>query len=698
MSSEYSYDKENEHWPFYVIVLTGLVTLPVTYSLFPSKIASAAAPKVTTDFRPKDGDLIASQRKALMRKNRRTWSILIAVGGWSVLIYMSYLIATAHRTPPKIYNPYDILGISESATEKEIKKWYKRLSLKFHPDKIRLDASKNETIEDVNAKYAELTQAYQALTDEVVRENVINFGHPDGKQPFSYGIALPSWLVQDQRVTALVMGLYSFLFLLMLPYAVGSWWYGLQRVSKDGVLMESANNLFREYKEDTDEGGVITALSVGKEFEEHASKIDESHLTKLESRILAEGELGPFAGGLTVKDKTKLEDLDDADRRKVLALLWAYLGRIDLDDPALNAFKYKFAPIAHSLANSFTSIALAYGNAGPILAAFRTSQHLIQAVPPNASPLLQLPYFTPKVIRSIEGDSRLHHTIEQFMDLPDTKRRKLAVGHGLLSENEYKTAVDVSLQLPYFRVAKAFFKVTGEKFIIPSSLVSLVVKGRFIPPGSEKVPEVNEIDLEDIDPPEDDLEALLGKNKNKKIKTVDGKVVIQDETPSLPPKAFAPYYVREHAPKWSVFLTDSKQGKMAVPPFTFTSFDEPITTADGKPTYAMQTLKAQFQAPPQRGQYTFVMHVICDSYVGFDTKMEVTLKVDDASMAAPQKDDDEISEPDEDTIAGQMQALKTGGLSAPQSKKKAVESDDESGTDDDDNDTSETNTDTEDES
>ena len=41
------------------------------------------------------------------------------------------------------------------------------------------------------------------------------------------------------------------------------------------------------------------------------------------------------------------------------------------------------------------------------------------------------------------------------------------------------------------------------------------------------------------------------------------------------------------------------------------------------------------------------MHLICDSYVGFDTKMEVTLVVDEASKAAAIEAEDEISEPDE---------------------------------------------------
>lgn len=414
--------------------------------------------------------------------------------------------------------------------------------------------------------------------------------------------------------------------------------------------MESANNLFRQYDDEIDEGGIITALSTGKEFED-SLKDDkaESGLSKIESRISAGGDILQFAGGMPPKEKAKLEDLESGVRRKALALLWAYLGRVELEDQALDKAKFEVGPIAQSLTKSFTAIALAYGNSGPILSSFYASQLLIQAIPPKSFPLLQLPHFTPVIAKSVQGDSKVPMSIQQFMDLPESRRRSLAVGNGRLTEEEYKTAVDVALQLPYLRVAKAFFKVTGERFIIPSSLVTLVVKGRFVPPGSRNVPEINELDLEDVDPAEDDLDALLGRKKKPVGKDAEGKPIIPaDDKPVLPPLAFAPYFGRDHSPRWHVFLTDSKQGKMAVPPFTFAQFDQPIFEADGKtPTFKMQTLKAQFQAPPQAGHYTFVMHAVCDSYVGLDTKMEVTLIVEEASRAAEMAAEDEISEPEE---------------------------------------------------
>ncbi|KAI1098066.1 Sec63 Brl domain-containing protein [Jackrogersella minutella] len=703
MSSEYSYDEQGQFYPFFIFTLTSIVTLPLTYNLLaPSKDPASVAPRLQSSYQPEHADLIQAQRAAQKRKQRKVKRAIAVVLGWAMMAGMLYLIVTTQRTVAKIWNPYDILGISESSTDKQIKSHYRRLGLQYHPDKARPDAAKNETIETLNDKWVDITKAYQALTDEDVRNNYIQYGHPDGKQSYSIGIALPQFIISEGNGKYVVL-VYALLLGVLLPYYVGTWWYGTQRITKEGVLVESANNLFREYSEAMDEGDLVTALSAGKEFQE-SLKGDkaESGLSKIESKILSEGQIAPFAGGLSVKDKEKLEDLDSGIRRKVLALLWAYLGRVELDDQALNTAKYLVAPIAQNLCGAFRAISLAYSNTGPILSSFYTSQRLIQAIPPKASPLFQLPYFTPAVVKAIEGDSKTHLTVQEFMDQPDSQRKGAAVGNGLLSEEQYKTAVGIASQLPYLRVAKAFFKVAGERFIIPSSLVTLVVKGRFIPPGSTNVPEINELDLEDIDPAEDDLDALMGRKKTEK--DANGKLVTKDDIkPVQPPLTFAPYYSRNHSPRWHVFLSDSKQGKMAVPPFTFTTFDKPIFTDDGKPTFNMQTLKAQFAAPPQAGTYTFVMHCVCDSYVGFDTKMEVTLTVEDASKAAAMAAEDEISEPEEDTIAGQMSALKGGsvaGTTKPKRRKDDDDSeeDDESGTEEEESDTSETNTDTEPES
>ena len=190
-------------------------------------------------------------------------------------------------------------------------------------------------MEDVTNNYVEISKAYKALTDEEIRNNYIQYGHPDGKQSFSIGIALPKFIVTDGNGKYVLL-FYFILLGVLLPYVVGRWWYGTQRTTRDKVLVASAGKLFREYKDNITDGGVISALSCGEEFGEvlKGSKVDNG-LGKIEKKILTDGETSTTAAGLAVKDRETLEGLEGV-RRKTLALLWAYLGRVDLEDATLN--------------------------------------------------------------------------------------------------------------------------------------------------------------------------------------------------------------------------------------------------------------------------------------------------------------------------------------------------------------------------
>ena len=59
-------------------------------------------------------------------------------------------------------NPYDVLGIPENASDEEIKKAYRKLSRKYHPDANVNNPNKDQAEE----KFKEIQQAYQQIMKE----------------------------------------------------------------------------------------------------------------------------------------------------------------------------------------------------------------------------------------------------------------------------------------------------------------------------------------------------------------------------------------------------------------------------------------------------------------------------------------------------------------------------------------------------
>ena len=208
--------------------------------------------------------------------------------------------------------------------------------MKYHPDKVILDEALNQTMETATSFYVEISKAYKALTDEEVRNNYIQYGHPDGKQSFSIGIALPKFIITEGHGKYVLL-VYGLLLGVLLPYIVGKWWYGTQRMTREKVLIASAGKLFQEYEDDISQGQIIKALTSGEEYNEvlKGPKVD-SGLASLEAAILSTSpSKGLATEGMGVKDKEQFKTMEGA-RRKVLALLWAYLQRVQFSDPSLD--------------------------------------------------------------------------------------------------------------------------------------------------------------------------------------------------------------------------------------------------------------------------------------------------------------------------------------------------------------------------
>merc|ERR1719418_522010 len=456
------------------------------------------------------------------KKTRQRIALFLIFIGWILFAMIIYQISLFDYEMAN-FDPYEILEVSYDATQKEIKKKYKKLSLIYHPDK----PTGNEKL------FMKLTKAYDALTDETAKYNWEHYGNPDGPQAMVFGIGLPAWLVEEHNAIY-VLGLYTLVFMIGLPSAVYYWWSNSIKFSGEQVLLDTTQ-LYYYFFHKTPHmmlRRVLMVLAASLEFERgHNHEIVERPTDNAEIPQLMKS-----LPNLGINNKEK--PLCFGYSVKARALMFAHLSRIPLPKHTLHQdrlYIIKKCPYLIQEMVSCLSQLILLAHAGRIArlpsldtveSTMKCSALVVQALWDKASPLLQLPHVEEDMLKHFYSKRRNIKSLAQLAKMSDEDRRLLLRG---LAEEQYKDLVKVLGSSPSLSMSVTTEVVDDEEqhVVTAGSIITVTIglerqgldtfMGR-VGLTDEEDNDAEELDEEDkdmVDEEEDDKEEEKEEEKKK---------------------------------------------------------------------------------------------------------------------------------------------------------------------------------------
>lgn len=471
--------------------------------------------------------------------------------------------------------------------------------------------------------FIRINLAYKALTDEVTRNNFLKYGHPDGPQNVSHGIALPKFLVEGKYSPFMVV-IYFALIGVLLPFIVGTWWNNVKSHTKKGLHVDTAA-LFVRKLTDRNPAKIVTPYDI-------LDWICLSH-----------------------EVRTNFKHLDAKQVKDLIA--WYLFRNFDITskNPNLEMDKLKIIEMLPTLINGLIDIAVVFRQVDILITACDLRKSVLQAVKPvgKYQELLQLPYVDSKVVEN--------QPIKKLGKLFTLSEGELSKTLGIEDPKKLKTTMDVAAHIPLLRVIDAGFKVPGEDVVPPLSNAHLYVKFLVKSPKLKSCPDISDERLKD----EETLEYLKNPLKSN------------EDQPALP-YSYAPYFPKSIINSWSGFLISQKDNKLVEGTESATLSHIDLSNLEltqekwiaGKDDVVIGSFKIPLNgpAPGNEGKTFYRLVLKNNAYFGCDVDIPVTMTVKAAPAVFTRKvevesdDESDISDPEEDTIAGALAALRGGNV------------------------------------
>nr|XP_016924779.1 translocation protein SEC63 homolog [Drosophila suzukii] len=438
---KFQYDESGGTFYYFVLSFLALILIPTTIYYWPRKKKEDHG-KLNEECQCAD----CLKKKAILASAEpyralTSWTIkLIIVLGWALLLFLTYRVSQFDYEMAS-FDPFEILNVPPTSSQAEIKKAYYRLSKVLHPDKETGDEK----------SFMMLSKAYQALTDDVAKENYEKYGNPDGPGAMSFGIALPSWIVEKEN-SVWVLGLYGLVFMVAMPSAVGVWWYRSIRFSGDKVLLDTTQMYFYFIHKTPHMllKRALMVLAASLEF-------DKRHNSQVQERQSDNDEVPALIRQLpNLNEKCKEHPLCRMYSIKARAILHAHLSRMPLNPETLERdrqFVVKKCPylVQEMVSCVHQLVMMAYARRVPRLPSIETIENcmkmspmIIQGLWEFKSPLLQLPHLTEDHLYFMNKKRHVKN-LQQFAQLKPEESRQLLKN---LSDFEYENTMKVLGKMP----------------------------------------------------------------------------------------------------------------------------------------------------------------------------------------------------------------------------------------------------------
>ncbi len=613
----YSFDDGAATFHYFVLAVAGAAAVPIT--------ARQLLPRAVPPAEPQSRDAPAVAKRNA-QKTRPSGSPLKAIGLAVLWIVVAWALrgAMTHRaTAPKLYDPFEILGVATDAGEDAVKAAFKRLSRQFHPDKVAEDERSA-----AEARFVEIGKAYRALTDEVTRRNWEEHGNPDGIRTFALGVALPAWLVSSRFGAGALVLLYVAAFGLLLPFCLRAWWARHRVFTPSGVRHSTMHMLYSEMREGANARRVLELAAMAAEFADLDERPgDAAALEKLISLLKELSDAAP----------RRLDDLPFG-ARVALALLWAHVQRIDVPSGRLNELQSFVVERAHRIVvGGILSIAVSRDFYKTALAAMSAAQFLVAAVWEDDSSLLQLPYVTREMVR---GPLSGVESIAALFDVPADDRRRLFPS---LTDAQYDEVLSVGATFPAAHCEAISFSVLGQETITPGSVVTARVRIGVEFPAHGATPNAEGASSPDDSDSDDSAAAVELDEDGSLADSGSARTTKLAINAVLPPPIYCPRFPGVHRPAWWVAIVNRSDNGFVV---------DPVRVPD---LVARKTLTMQLPAPsrPMAG-VTLRLLVRADWGVGAGFSRDVRFSVVEAAPedpAAASKDPWGIAGDDGDAVS-----------------------------------------------